>query len=490
MDLRRRAALVGLAAAVVAAVVVLRHLGTKPLWLDETVSVSVSSRPLHRLLAVLPHQDANAGLYYLALHEWLHFGHGAAWDRGISAACFVATAGVGAWLGARWRGVWFGSVVALLIVTNGFLVFYGQEARPYSAAILLAVVSTAALFWREDEPAYRLYVVATVLLLYTDLFAALFVVAQVAAITVVHVRRNGALPPRALIRCWASIAALTAPLFLLMTLVERAQIAWIRRPSLSYLELTVREITNGWQGFALVVGLAIVAVIGMRRVDSRRDGMVVTALAVALVAPPAILWLVGQVIPVFIDRYVICSTLAAIGLTALGLELVRRWSRIAATVLLLALVVIGGEAVIRLERAPFKYENPPVLVAFVVRQTEPGDVVGFGSGGLRTVIDAYLPRGAAFPNDVALAPGGESWLQDQDYAREVSAPVLAVRLASVDRLWFITDPSDHGYPNDGPFATLRGSILQSFRRVMTTSFPGIDVTLYVRRVRTLTRPAV
>ena len=480
-DTARHGLVVGLAAAGLAAIVVLHHLGTKPLWLDESVTVSVATRPLHRLLSVLPHQDANAGLYYLVMHFWLRLGHTTAWDRGVSAACFVATAGAASWLATRWRGVWFGSAVALLIVTNGFLLFYGQEARPYSAAVLLAVLSTAALFWHEDEPAYGPYVLLTVLLLYTDLFAALFVVAQAAGIVIVHRRRYGSLPPRRLFSCWALIGGLTAPLFLLMTLVERSQISWIQVPSLGYLELTVREMTNGRLGLVIVLGLAAVAIAGIRRLDSPRDRLVLAALAVACVAPPVLLWLAGQVLSVFVDRYVISSTVAAIGLAAFGLERVARRSVAAATVLLLLLVVVGGRAVLDLERAPYKYEDPPVLVAFVARHTLPGDAVGFGSPGLRTVVDSYLRPGTAFPVDVALAPGGQAWLQDEDYARELSPALLVGRLASVDRLWFVTDPLDHGYPTSGSFFALRTSILRSFQRAATTHFPGIDVTLYVRR---------
>src|SRR2546428_7278020 len=67
-----------------ATLLVVRHLGTKPLWLDEAVSVSVARRPLGRLLVVLTHHDANAGLYDVLLHGWLHLGHGMAWDRGLS----------------------------------------------------------------------------------------------------------------------------------------------------------------------------------------------------------------------------------------------------------------------------------------------------------------------------------------------------------------------------------------------------------------------
>jgi len=78
----RAALAVAVGSAAVAAALVVRTLGTKPLWLDEAVSVSVASRPLPRLLVVLTHHDANAGLYYLLLHLWLYLSHGAAWDRG------------------------------------------------------------------------------------------------------------------------------------------------------------------------------------------------------------------------------------------------------------------------------------------------------------------------------------------------------------------------------------------------------------------------
>jgi mannosyltransferase len=470
-----------------ATAIVVRHLGTKPLWLDETVSISVATRPLHRVLGVLPHHDANAGLYYVLLHGWLHFGNGAAWDRGLSAICFAATAGLAAWVGTRWRGAFVGVAFGALVATNPFLLYYGQEARPYALAVLLTVASTAALFWREDGPAPGAYIAVTVALVYADLFAVLFVVAQAAAVVAVYRRRRLPLPP-ALARCWAIIGIAGAPLALLMMLRERSQISWLSKPGFVFLERTFTTMTAGWLGLGVTVGLAGIAIGAVLRPARRprrtipRDGLVAAALVASFTIPPVLLWVVSQFVPSFVDRYVICSTVAAIALVGLGLEVVRRRAgSMVAWALVGLLVVLGGQRAAALERAPLKGEDPPAVVSFLSRQTQGGDAIGFGGGGLRTVIDAYLPKQARFPTDVALAPGGEAWLQHDVYAREVSSPTLAARLAGVNRLWLVTDPGDRRYPTYGPFSSLRANVTQAFQPVTNASFPGIDVTLYVRR---------
>jgi mannosyltransferase len=477
------AAIAVLSSSGLAAALVFRHLGTKPLWLDETVSVSVARRPLTRLLGVLSHRDANAGLYYLLLHAWLRLGHSAAWTRAPSAAAFVATAGLAAWLGSRWRGSWFGLACGLLVATNGFLLFYGQEARPYAPAVMIAVGSTAALFWRDGEPAPTAHVVLTVLLLYVDLFAILFVAAQASAVVVAHRWRRAKLPA-GLARCWALIAAATAPLALLMITGERSQISWLTRPSFRYLAQTVTAMTNGWLGLIVMGALAALA-LGAAVVLRRRDALVVGALLASFAIPPLTLWLFAQVVPSFIDRYVICSTIGIIGLAAAGLDVLRtRTAQVVALATLALLSGLGLSRIARLEREPFKYENPPAAVAFVASQTQHDDAVGFAGGGLRTLIDAYLRPGEPFPGDIALAPGGAAAHQHDIYAREVGPAALAARLSGVQRLWLITDPSNHRYPPFGPFALLRPAVARAFQPEVAASFPGIDVTLFTRRTAT------
>ncbi|HSS09417.1 MAG TPA: hypothetical protein VLL25_06005 [Acidimicrobiales bacterium] len=468
-----------------AAVLVVRHLGTKPLWLDETVSVSVARRPLIGLLSVLPHHDANAGVYYLLLHGWLHLGQSAAWTRSPSAISFVGTTALAAWVASRWRGAWFGFACGLLVATNRFLLFYGQEARPYALAVLLAVASTAALFWRNEKPAPRTYIAATVALLYVDLFAVLFVVAQAGAVVAIH-RHRGMPVPRMLVRCWAIIAAVTAPLALLMITNQRSQISWLTRPTLRYLEQTITAMTNGWLGLTVMGGLALVALATVRLTTRGRmvptGRLVVGALLASFVIPPFSLWLISQVVPSFIDRYVICSTVAIIGLAAVGLDVLRkRAGSVVALTILALLAAVGVSRVATLEGQAFKYENPPVVVSFIESQARPGDAVGFAGGGLRTVIDAHLPQGAPFPVDIALAPGGKASRQHDVYAREVNSATLALRLTHVQRLWLVTDPTNRRYPPFGPFAPLRPTVTEAFEPTTIGAFPGIDVTLYTRR---------
>jgi mannosyltransferase len=453
--------------AVVAAGAVLRHIGTKPLWRDEAVSLSVAGRPVARILTVLPHHDANAGLYYLLLHVWLFFGHSPAWARGLSALCFVATAGLAAWGGWRWKGREVGLAAGLLVAVNPFLLYYGQEARPYALAALLAVAATIALFW----PAPRAFAAAAIGLIYADLFAVLYVGALVAVVA----RRRPWLARPVVI-----VAAATAPLAAAMLLLERGQISWLPRPTSGVLATTLTSMTAGRLGLVLIVVLASVALVG------GRDRTLVVALAAAAALPPVLLWTAAQLVPVFIDRYVICTVTALIALAGAGAGDLRERFGSAGGVLAGAIVgvllLLGGRQTARLEAQPFKVDNGPGVVTYIQARAQAGDAVAYAGGGLRMLIEASTSRAPGpFPPDVALAPGGEAARQHDLYAREVSAPVLAARLPAVQRLWLVTDPGDQRYPQGGPFAELHPYVTANFVATATTSFGSVDLTLLVRQ---------
>jgi hypothetical protein len=229
-----------------------------------------------------------------------------------------------------------------------------------------------------------------------------------------------------------------------------------------------------------MIGLAGAAIVLGRRAGGR-DRLVGAVLVSAFAVPPVLLWLFSQAVPSFVSRYVICSTVALTGVAMLGLDAVRRRAGLALGAAVLAgLALIDLRSGVRSEGQPFKYEDPPAVTAFITDGSQPGDAIGFGSGGLRMVLDDYAAPGRPLPVDVALAPGGEAWRQHDLYGREVSPTALATRLAAVRRLWLVTDPTDHRYPSFGPFAPLRSAVLGSFRPVEVRSFPGMDVTLYVR----------
>ena len=504
------------ASAALAALVVLRHLGTKPLWRDEAISVSVATRPVTGVLWILPHHDANAGLYYLVLHGWLRLGHSSpAWARGLSAVSFVATAALASWAVSRWLGWPAGVAAGGLVATNPFLVYYGQEARPYALAVCLAVLSLVALLWRAERPAPRAYVAVTLVLVYVDLFALIFVAAVALAVVVVHRLRSEPVP-RILIRCWAIIAAGSAPLTLVMVVGQRGQISWLTRPDFGVLRRTISAMSGGWTGLLAVVvlgGAAIAAaafgsvrrdqaitaaasgvgdirrdqviIAGAEVGDVSRDQVIIAALAAAFMLPPLALWAISQLAPSYIDRYVICSAVAMVGLAAAGFEAVRRRAGpVVALALLAVLLTVGAQHVAQVEAGPFKVDNAPGAWSFIARHAQPGDALGYAGGGLRIVMDAAAPRSPApvpLPVDVALAARGEAFLQHDLYAREVTADELGQRLVGVPRLWLVTDSRDRRYPSDGPFGQLRPVVTATFAATSRGSFGAIDVTLYQRR---------
>jgi hypothetical protein len=267
---------------------------------------------------------------------------------------------------------------------------------------------------------------------------------------------------------------------------ERSQISWLTRPTVRYLGQTITAMTNGWLGLAV---MALLAFCGVVALAATSDALPAEALLASFALPPLTLWVFAQVVPSFIDRYVICSTIGIIGLAAVGLDILRsRRTQVLALAVLGLLAGLGLARIARFEGAPFKYENPPAVVSFIARQSRQGDAVGFAGGGLRTVIDAYLRAGQPFPDDIALAAGGAAAKQPDIYAREVDPPTLLTRLSGLERLWLVTDPSNHRYPPFGPFAPLRPAVARAFQPEMAASFPGIDVTLYARRTPALPGP--
>jgi hypothetical protein len=189
---------------------------------------------------------------------------------------------------------------------------------------------------------------------------------------------------------------------------------------------------------------------------------------------------------VFLDRYVISSTLAMIGMASAGLAVVRerlaRGGRLAALAVLAGLLLLGGQQTAKVEAQPFKVDDAPSIIRYIESRSRPGDAVAYAGGGLRTLIEASLPGPHdPFPLDVALAPGGEAFLQHDLYAREVTATELATRLQMVERLWLVTDPLDQRSPQGGPFGALWPVVTSTFRPSVAASFQSVDVTLLIRQ---------
>lgn len=122
------------------------HLDGQSLWSDEGISLVRSLRPLGEMLAQMPVEHVPG--YFVALHAWIAL----VGETDFALRYFSLLPSVwavaliyrlGTDLGSRGAGL----AAALLLASNGFQVWYAQEARMYSWLLALGLLATIA-YWR------------------------------------------------------------------------------------------------------------------------------------------------------------------------------------------------------------------------------------------------------------------------------------------------------------------------------------------------------
>ena len=150
-----------------------------PLWLDETLTVNISSRPLNELPDLLRH-DGAPPLFYAMLHVWMGiFGHTSTAVRllptCISALTLVATYCIVTRIWTRPIGV----MTVAILAGAPFFVYYSSECRMYALVMLESVLLLGSLEWALTSPTRKhlLAVAASVAaLLYTHYWSIYLVV--------------------------------------------------------------------------------------------------------------------------------------------------------------------------------------------------------------------------------------------------------------------------------------------------------------------------
>jgi 4-amino-4-deoxy-L-arabinose transferase-like glycosyltransferase len=178
--LRERMKFAGIfGAMLLAALLGLFHLASKPLWNDEAFSFFVSYRDLVSTLHFM-RQDTQPPVYYLLLTAFLRFGHGPGALRGISVLAIVVSVPLlydaGRTLLDK-RTAW---LACLLFVLDSNVVLWEQRARPYAvqtAFIALAMWGFARIWMagrKAPWPAWAAWVLGGALALLTQYPAGFF----------------------------------------------------------------------------------------------------------------------------------------------------------------------------------------------------------------------------------------------------------------------------------------------------------------------------
>jgi hypothetical protein len=196
---------------VLASVLRLFRIGHQNLWIDEMISLGLATYAGGAEFWKGLLHDIHGPFTSAMLHLWVRPGTNEAWLRLLYAVPSIATIPPAHALGRELFGERAGRITALVFAVSPFLVWYAQEVRAYSWAVLWATWAVL-LFVRVLDgragrwtwPALLAFVVLGVLTNYGFVFL-------LAALTVlVAVRRA----PRSVAVRWAGVLVATAAIFL------------------------------------------------------------------------------------------------------------------------------------------------------------------------------------------------------------------------------------------------------------------------------------
>ena len=487
----------------VAAVVGGYEIGGPSLWRDEAYTKDAIGRPFGQVFALLGHQDAVHGAYYLLMHVVAAvIGTSATALRLPSLCAMVIATGFTAAVArravalgrppaassaaagfpgtSRWLDVpaLTGLLSGLLFATAPYMTYYAQMARSYAIETMFATIATYLLLraWPDGRWRWWLaYAAAVALTGLFNIFGLLIVAAHGVTLLLASARgadsagrRIGRIPLR-----WLAAAVAAAVVLSPLPAVaahQQQQIAWLARPHYRAIE---RLLTTMAGSRELVLPLALLALGGVAAAWLADGWRPLNPAVIALpwlAVPPFLLIATSFVKPVYYVRYVeFClpalAIVAGAGLTGLIRLAARKplgrlrvaglssagpvwagpvwaWLPAALVVALLVALLAGPQQAIRQTAA--RPDDLRRASAIVAAQEQPGDVVFYIPLTMHVLGTGY-PAPFLRLRDIAR---GRSAIASATLAGTeiTSRAELKSRFTDVRRVWVVTGASNYKFP--------------------------------------------
>jgi mannosyltransferase len=402
-------------------------------WIDEAISVGISSHPLGQLPSLL-RQDGSPPLYYLLLHVWMQlFGHGEVATHVLSLVFALLTVPVAYWGGASLFGRRVGIYSAVLAAGLPFLTTYAQETRMYSLLALLSLVvavSFTHVFVYRRRRYLPLFSLSLAAALYTHNWALFLGLATF--IGFLFCAWSAPAPRRPLWRDGAIGFGAVAVLYLpwLPTLLYQAQhtgAPWALSPVLWSLSEGMYFLTGG-RGAA--VGLLLAAGSGFVALRAAGDGdrstrAAAIALAILGFGTLLIAWTYAKTSPAWSGRYLAVIVGPLIVLFALGLARARGLG-------LAALALVCCFWVLDPKPTSLDAKSNVASVAYAMRLHTGSDTLALSTQPEEVpALSYYLPRVTRFVSPLGRVPDPRvmDWRNalarfEHSSVRSVLAPVI------------------------------------------------------------------
>ncbi len=467
------------------------EIGGPSLWRDEAYTKDAITRSVSQIFALLRHQDAVHGAYYILMHVIAAAaGTSAVALRFPSLLAMVIATAFTAAIGRRAATLALapgagresrldipaltGLLSGMVFATAPYMTYYAQMARSYAIVTMFATIATYLLIRAYPDGRWRwwaAYAAAVALTGLFNLFGLLILAAHGVTLLLTDARgaavdgraapgrRIGRIPLRWLAASAAAVIVL-GPL-LDVAHREQKQIAWVTRPDFRTIEKLVSDFAGSR---ALVLPFALLALAGIAAACLADNWRPLNPAAIALpwlVVPPFLLIGGSFIKPVYVERYVeFCLPALAI-LVGAGLVGLVRLARLAAGQRLsqsgltwlpaaiaalviagLAVMLIGPQGAIRQTAA--RPDDLRLASVIVAANEQHGDVVFYIPVNMHVLGTGY-PAPFLPLRDIALAksPIASATLT----GTEITSPaLLKSRFTDVRRVWVVTGNSNYQFP--------------------------------------------
>lgn len=392
----------------------LSHLGAKSLWLDEGATVALIRASWQHFAWVWWHGEANLQtIYFLLMRGWIHLGDSETWLRLPSAFSGITAIPLLYLVARKFMGAEPALAAAALLAFSPTHVYYSQEARGYTLAIVMVLLSTY-FFVRAVEQCQRRdwarWMWVSILAFYCHDFTALVLVAQ--ACSLLFKADPKRWRPLLIRGTLIFVFALPGLTYVFRASPENLHFVWMPRPSpKEFWHLAGFFGGNGVK--VIVAGIlwigGLVAIWRSRRCSDKESdgfwrGMLILLWALL---PVATLALISKWQPLFLQRYVIFSLAAMILLAALGMDSLRSWK--IGSLLVVLLCGMSVPAIVGDYHKP--REDWRGASNIILSAASPGDAVVFFPFYSRIMLDYYRDRSTTGPPLHVFAPqyyaGGE-----------------------------------------------------------------------------------
>ncbi len=299
---------------------------TQSLWRDEAFSILLTEKSPAILMKII----FEPPLYYLLLHVWIKiFGNGEIAARSLSLVGFsLATVVMIVWAEKLFKKHWLSWFLPLFFFFNPMLLYYAFEVRAYGWYIFFAVASMYAYMQKQ----WKWYIAATVLGLYTHTYMVIVPALQITHYLFIHrkiidFKHVKAIVRDPMVRSVTVIGILIAP-WLLKVFIDLSHFkeSWYFPVDMQLLKSAVGNIFLGYEGtpwflwpFTAIVSLFIV-IASVFSVVPRHTRVRNSFFFLMVFAPLTIIIGISFFKPLFVNRYVIPSTIAEVFLVVFAIE--------------------------------------------------------------------------------------------------------------------------------------------------------------------------